>query len=69
MGLQAVGKIVEAGIERDSAAVETSRKIVDFIGDVIPLRVEFLCVSFWRWSDWMSFRDQWIEVNHLNMVM
>lgn len=60
---------MEAAVESDGARVQTTRKVVDLVGDGIPLRVILLGTCFMWWFDWMTFCDEGIQIDHFDMIV
>lgn len=69
MGLQPVAEIMETGVIGDFARIHATRKILDFIGHGVPDAVEFLGGGLGGRFDRMAFFDQWVQIDHLDVIM
>lgn len=69
VGLQPIAEIVETGAIGDFARVHTAGQILDFVGHGVPNAMKFLGGSLCRRFDRMTFFDQRVQIDHLDMIM
>ena len=60
---------MEAAVECDTARIESTGQVVDFVGHGIPFAIKLFWGRFrWRF-DRMAFRYQRVEIYHGKMIM
>ena len=69
MSLQTSGKIVKAHVITDFALYQPAWKVLDLVGQLIPLAVKLLRGSSRGRLDRMALNDQRIEIDHLDMIV